>query len=546
MFIKSLITPLIILLSVNLQAQNWSWVLPLDGEGVEAALSVIPVTNGGLAVAGSFSGTLELDNWTATSVGERDAFLAVLDADRAFQWGISGGSSQNDQIDHLLLAPNGDIICAGSFWFEISLADTVLESGINPRALFIARFSADGTLLWANTMEGDGLKEIGEIALLPNGQIALAGFYERSLLFTDSLLASDTQDGTTYCFAAMLAPDGSLLWVQQGGGGGATRAHALTVLPDQSVVIGGFFDDTTTIAGQIFTANSHDRDAFIAAYGLTGQPLWARKAGGVIDEEIYALDSDEEGNIYATGYLIGVMKLSESISIQSQTGNPNFFLLKYTADGSPVFARSLGGTLSQSGEAISVNNGVVSIGGFFIGEMSIDEFQFDAGSTPHGFIAGFNTSGALRWLAEVPSTQYANINALAFNDQQRILVAGDFGNTAQFDQAEVEGQGGGGAFIGQLWPAFTSTEEAPSDNNKQVRVYPNPASDTLFFEFDELPATTPVHVCLYSNQGQLLRCEQSSPPSTNIQMEVGRMARGSYQWIAWQENQQIGSGMVIF
>jgi len=543
---KSLLLTLAVLLSVSAIAQSWSWALPLDGEGTESTEAVAHTANGGFAVGGSFRGTIELEGWSATAAGGTDAFLAYYGPGQDLQWAISGGDSENDNISSLVALPDGGLLCAGSYWFEITLGDSTLMADVSPRTLFTARFSAEGVLEWVRQYPGEGLKEIEDIAVLSDGSIALAGFYERTLQIADTLLESGTLDETTYCFTALLNADGQLQWVQQGGQNGATRARALALLPDNGIAIGGYFDDTTSIAGEVLTANSHDRDAFLAAYSNNGAPLWARKAGGVIDEELLGLDSDSEGNLYATGYMIGVMTLSEAISIQTNNGNSNFFILKYNAQGEPQWGRSLGGTSLQGGEAIVAQDGLIALSGYFQEQMAFDGFQVDAGATPDAFIAGFNQDGEARWLATIPSDGFSLANALAINNARRILVGGSFRETASFDQLDFNGEGNSTAFVGQLWPAFTSTEEPGSSSNAAIKVYPNPVRDTLFFEFAKPIQEESLFLCLYNSNGQPVRCREVPDISDgSIYLSVNGIPAGVYQWIGWQGKEQIGSGSVI-
>ena len=544
---KGLLLTLLSLLNVYLLAQSWSWAAPLDGEETEMVETVAHSPDGGWVVGGNFRGSLSLGNWNATAVGGTDAFLAAYGPEQDFKWAIHAGNSENDNINSLTVLPDGDIVCAGSYWFELTLGDTTLQAVASPRALFTARFSGDGVLKWVMQYEGIGLKSIEGIAVLPEGQLALAGYYERTLQLGDSLLTSGTADGTTYCFAALLSTDGQLLWVQQGGEKGATRASSLALLPDNSLVIGGFFDDTTSIAGQQLFANTADRDVFLAAYSSEGEALWAKKAGGVIDEELHALVTDTEGNIYATGYMIGVMKLSDAISIQTNNGNPSFFLLKYNSDGEPLFGRMLGGALSQSGEAMATKEGLVVVAGYYQGTMSVDGMSADAGEKLQAFVIGFNTSGEARWLETATANEFSSASALSVSGNNRVVVAGSFRTSVVLDQITLDAQGNSASFVAQLWPGLTEVKEPAQPEVVAVKVYPNPARDTLYFELPEVEPSVAVHICLYTTQGQLVRCKELEGEARDVlTMQVSGLAKGQYNWIAWQKGKQLGSGIVIF
>lgn len=461
-----------------LQAQDWSWVLPLDGLGDESCRSVRAAADGRVLVGGAFEGTLEIEGWQAVSAGESDLFLASFGPDRSLQWALGAGGSQDDEISSITILPCGDIVCAGAFWFSMPLADTVLLSGSSPRALFTARFSPEGTLRWARSFSGQGLKGIAGVAAISDDSLAIAGFFEQTLELSGMNLESGLDDGSTFTFTALLDGGGATLWAQQAGYSGDTRATALALLPDGAIAIGGFFNDTTRIGELQFTANTFDRDVFLACYGPGGELRWARKAGGVIDDELAALAADEQGNIYATGFLVGVMALSDEIIIQSSTGNADFFLLKYSPGGEPLFGRALGGTELQQGLAIAVHDGIVVAGGAFQGAMAFDGFSADAGASPDAFIAGFNQNGEARWLVTIPADFVALASSLDFGPQGQLFAGGAFGQNAAFDGAVWTSSGSTSLFLGQLRPSLTPA--APAPPRLPVEVFPNPARGRIY------------------------------------------------------------------
>lgn len=479
-----------------LPAQDWSWVLPLDGQGDESCRSIKIAPDGKAWIAGAFEGTLEIESWQASSSGESDLFLACFSPDQELLWAISAGGSQDDEIAAIALLPSGDIACAGSFWFDMPLADTVLSSGSSPRALFVARFAPNGELRWARSFSGQGLKGIAGITAVSDDSLAIAGFFERTLELNGLTLESGLNDGSTFAFTALLDGSGATRWAQQAGYSGDTRAAALTALPDGGIAIGGFFNDTTRVGALQFTANTYDRDVFLACYASDGALRWARKAGGVIDDELAALATDSQGNIYATGYLVGVMALSDDISIQSSTGNADLFLLKYAPDGAPLFGRALGGPELQQGLAIAVNENMVAIGGACQGAMAFDGFSMDAGSSPDAFIAGFNLDGEARWLVGVPADFVALASSLDFGPQGQLFVGGAYGFTASFDDTSWVSEGNTALFFGQLRPSLTPAAVRPAP--LPVSVFPNPARSRLFLS----PAGKDYEVALFDPLGR--------------------------------------------
>lgn len=314
------------------------------------------------------------------------------------------------------------------------------------------------------------------------------------------LLDSGRDDGSTFAFVAALNGEGETLWAQQAGQSGDTRANALALQPDGGLAIGGFFNDTTRFGEARFTANTFDPDAFLASYGAGGSFRWARKAGGVIDDEIRALAAGPDGAIYATGAMVGVMALSEEIVLQTTTGNPDFFLLKYDAGGTPLYGRALGGAPIQSGLDIEVQGELVAICGVFSGALSLDGLSVAGGQAANGFIAGFNTQGEARWLVSVPSEAASLASCLDITAGGSVLVGGSYAQHAVFDGTTLTATGSTGVFAGQLSPALTPVPEFPGQG-LDVKIFPNPGRGRAFL----YPEGLPYAILLYDEQGRLLR-----------------------------------------
>ncbi len=270
-------------------------------------------------------------------------------------------------------------------------------------------------------------------------------------------------------------------------------------MPDGSLAIGGFFNRQTRIGTAQFTADTSDEDVFLARYSTDGAFLWAREAGGVVDEQLTALACDEEGNIYATGFMAGRMELGDDIVIQSPNGLPDLFLLKYQADGTPLFGRALGGAQVQQGLDIALYDGLVAISGTFTGDIQIDELFLSAEQAAIGFIAGFNVQGQGRWLIPVPADELSVANQVAISPQGIVHVGGSYFQTAFFDGMELNSEGNAGVFIGAISPSLTPARNQLSPG-LAVRVFPNPVRGEAFL----YPRGGAYDIRCYSQGGRLM------------------------------------------
>ena len=100
-------------------------------------------------------------------------------------------------------------------------------------------------------------------------------------------------------------------------------------------------------------------------YSQTPDWLWAKSAGGNNDDKGYAVATDTQGNVYAVGYFSSPTIVFGNTSLIN-AGGLDIFLVKYNTTGEVIWAKSAGGTLNDVGFAICVDpSGNVLITGYF-------------------------------------------------------------------------------------------------------------------------------------------------------------------------------------
>ena len=515
-------------------SQDWSWALALGGPGDESCRELAVASDGTLISGGSFNGAFSPAGDLLPDFGGEDVFLAATGTGGAeAAWAISMGSTLDDQLDALIIAPDGDLLVAGSYWLEGFFGDTTIQTSLHPRAIFLARFDPAGQLLWVRSIEGSGLKQVNDLAVDAPGGLYLAGYFSELLAIDDDTL---TAAGTSDLFLLKLTAGGNLIWSVQEGLKGDTRAVALAVEAGGQVVISGYFNDTTRIAGEVFTANTADRDVFLARYDEQGSGLWARKAGGVLEDDVSKLAIDANGDIYAAGFLIGVMTLDENLSIQSSTGWSDFYLLRYSADGTPLAARAMGGTRLQEASDLVIAGGKFLISGFYQGEMTIDGITIIADDFAFsGFVVALDHNLGAVWLKDIPGTPSAFATSMARSPGDEVWVGGTFRGTLQLGQDFLQAQGGFDIFLAQLAPELTPVAVAPSAE-LPVQLFPNPVTDMLWVRF---PYAASFTIELFAASGKL--CGFYNNPS---QISVRHLPAGSY-WLRWRTARQSGWQQII-
>lgn len=132
-------------------------------------------------------------------------------------------------------------------------------------------------------------------------------------------------------------------WAKSAGGTNSDISRDIATDKDGSVYVTGHFKSSSITFGSITLNNvsSSTDDMFITKYDLSGNVLWAKKAGGSNGDFGLSVSVDDSGYVYVSGYF-----KSSSITFGSYTlnnpGSPfgTAFLVKYDGLGNVVWAKS--------------------------------------------------------------------------------------------------------------------------------------------------------------------------------------------------------------
>jgi hypothetical protein len=210
---------------------------PISNErGRAAGLDVSIFPDGSSIVTGYFSGRVtfgvgEGNETSLTAVGGSDVFVARYESNGTLAWARQAGGTNSERGQGVVTLSDGSIAVAGFFVNTATFgagqpAETTLTA--TDTDIFVARYTADGLLIWARQAGGVGNDAGVGIAVLPDDGIVLTGRFEESATFglsetnETTLMASGTND----IFVARYDPNGQLVWARQvGGSGPARRQH---------------------------------------------------------------------------------------------------------------------------------------------------------------------------------------------------------------------------------------------------------------------------------------------------------------------------------
>ena len=225
--------------------------------------------------------------------------------------------------------------------------------------------------------------------------------------------------------------------------------------------VAGLFQGTADFdpgAGTTNLTSAGANDIFIAKYDSSGALVWAKGVGGTSNDSNAALQIDSSGNSYVTGSFRDTADFDPDAGTANLTsaGSYDSFIAKYDSSGALVWAKGVGGTGTDIGNAIQVDSsGNSYVTGYFSGTADFDPGAGTTNLTSAGgndtFIAKYDSSGALVWAKGIGGTSSDIAASMQIDSGGNSYLIGTFQGTADFDPGagttNLTSAGGNDVFI---------------------------------------------------------------------------------------------------
>ncbi|MEQ1903425.1 MAG: hypothetical protein ABL888_04510 [Pirellulaceae bacterium] len=171
---------------------------------------------------------------------------------------------------------------------------------------------------------------------------------------------------------------------------------------------------------------------------MVGDLLWAQGTGGVEDDQGHGVAVDVAGNVYTTGYFERTIVFGQDpFFALTSNGGEDLFVTKTAPDGTVIWARSIGGSASDQGNAITVDSvGNVIIGGKFSGTVDLNPGSAIASRTSVGtsdrFLLKLDTNGNYVWDRHYRDPALMTIESVALDASGNVFATGYFEGTVDF------------------------------------------------------------------------------------------------------------------
>jgi hypothetical protein len=245
---------------------------------------------------------------------ETNVFVARYAADGSLMWVAASSASSHSQGRGVGGLPDGSCVVTGVFFGAVTLGPgepnetTLATEGV---AMFVARFTPDGTLAWARAGDATIGASSHGLDTLADGTSYVVGIFSGVLSLGPgpSRTTVAVSGGDSSFFVARYDADGVPQWIRAGGlDAGFTPGQDVAAIPDHTcAVIGSYSGAPTFGVGETnettlpATPQPSDSNVFYARYASDGSLVWARGAGGAEHQVGTGIAVHSDASIWITG-----------------------------------------------------------------------------------------------------------------------------------------------------------------------------------------------------------------------------------------------------
>lgn len=501
-------------------AQTFEWAKRMGGTDNDAGLAIAVDASGNVYTAGLFYDTADFDpgpdTFNLSPVDIADIFITKFDASGNLVWAKQMGGTQADLAYALAVDASGNIYTTGVFYgtadFDpgpgtFNLSNTGVENA------FISKLDTDGNFIWAKRIGGTLAADGYSIAVDASGNVYTTGFFVGTVDFDPGIgIFNLSSAGIEDIFISKLDSTGNFVWAKRMGGTDGDVGHSIAVDASGNVYTTGDFWGTVDFnpgSGTFNLSSAGNDDIFISKLNASGNFVWAKRMGGTGFDVGQSIAVDASGNAYTTGFFRGTVDFDPGAGTfnLSSAGSDDVFISKLDASGNLVWARRMGGTSFDAGNAIKVDaSGNVYTTGYFRGTVDFDPgagvVNLSSAGTDDVFVSKLDASGNFVWAKKMGGSSTDVGYSIAVDANGNVYTSGGFRGTADFDPEvgtfNLTSAGIEDIFVHKISQTVTGVSVNLFD--KEIIVYPNPTSGPIHITLGENTSKTDVIVRNYLGQ----------------------------------------------
>lgn len=409
----------------------------------------------------------------------------------------------------------------------------------NPgKHLALITMTLDGQIISHQHLSNNLDMYFSDFATQPDGSyIAGGGFDGHVTFFTSDSTRTILSAGNSDAFIAKFNDQAQLEWITLFAGKGYDFIESVQVGKNDLIYYAMIHDSTVTLAtnhGQVVSPANGEDNSIFGTMTQEGVIETAFLFGGDLGDQLRNIDSDDDGNMYISGYFEGTVNFehpSETPVLFTSLNESDGFISKYSPDGKLTWTRiftneDYGGVYTMS---LHRNSHIYLAGGYTLRsdlDPGPDSIIVDGGYQGDVFAGKMDTDGNLEWVYSITGKSYTGIRSFLPGTDGKVFMQGyywiDIDCDPGPDTTQFICEGGSDVYLIAFEEegVVTANAEVPQIN---LLVHPNPASD-----FIQIKTDSPIEIVdVCSMQGvNILRFNGGNEHT--LQMNIQDLTPGMY------------------
>lgn len=348
-------------------------------------------------------------------------------------WGTYYGGKSYNSINDIKVDHVNNIIISGETQSDtnISTLGTYKNNISGSIDAFLVKFNESGIRIWGTYFGGENGEGANALDIDTNNNIYIVGYTGSSTgIAVNSHFQTQLNDGYYKIdgFLAKFTSNGNIIWSTYVGGEEKDELKTI-VVKNNYLITGGSTYSFNKISTPGVFQELHDPithpDGFVNKFSLNGNRIWATYFGGEQVDYVYAVEADDEDNIYIGGETASTINITTPNSFDSSNQYLyKGFFAKLNSKGQRIWGSYLGAANVYS---LLFKNNSIYIGatnsGFSNAKLTTPCSYRPTGDF-EGYIGKFSKQADLIWGTFVGNNGSNTGTRLAFDNNNSIFVSG--------------------------------------------------------------------------------------------------------------------------
>lgn len=256
--------------------------------------------------------------------------------------------------------------------------------------------------------------------------------------FTETLNVDSQQlesYGNTSIVLARHDAHGNLLWIKKFGGSGYDYGYAVELDEQDNIYIGGAFSTIADFDGEQYTA-AGQRDAYLAKLSPEGEIQWFKHLSSEGRDFINDLTLTSKGDIAVAGRFSEELNFSDQ-TLQVDRENDGFGAL-INPEGQVQWAERFSSRGGVRATTVATRDDALYFGIEFQADVTISGTTHASRGNHDLALARFNLEGELEWSRHMEGYGSDSINDIDISPDGRVAMIGHFNNDLEFGNQQLE------------------------------------------------------------------------------------------------------------